>query len=305
MVLVAAAPASAHEASEAAGEPAWVGIGPRTVYYAGVSGLIGLAFVALFVFRPAPDRILRWGLWTCWAVALFGAVGLAISDGSTDRLGALARLAPLLEAALAIGVALAWRGRSRRLALAGVAAYAALSIFADVRAGHGSAVRSWAWLHVAVLWTHFFAVGLWIGGLAAVIAFLPGTDPEERAAGLARYARVAAVALFSVAFTGVVEAATEVHTWRALASSSFGRVVVAKASVIVVLGVLGAVNRYRHLPRVARSAAPLRRLAAIEVGLAAFALMAAAVLPGLSPAPGPDRIGRLAPSVPTSPARAG
>lgn len=274
--------------------PSWAEVGARWVYYLGVSGLIGLAVVALFVFRPAPGQVVRRGLWWSWAGAVAGAVGIALAEASVDGVGparllsssagpgALGRVAPLLEAALPIAV-VAWRGRLRRGALILVGGYAALSMVADVRASHAAAVRSWAWLHQAVLLTHFLAVGVWIGGLAAVVACLPRMDRARRAGGLARYSGIAAVALFAVAGTGLVEAVAEVRTRRALMATTFGHLVLVKVAVVLVLATLGALNRWRHLPASSGSTSPLRRVALTEVGLAVGALIVAAALPGFSP----------------------
>ncbi|HEX2699023.1 MAG TPA: copper resistance protein CopC [Acidimicrobiales bacterium] len=284
-----------HGVAEKAAGPSWAGAGARWAYEVGVIGLVGLAFVALSVFEAPPERVIRWGLWLSWGAAVVGALGIAAAQASVDGVGpgrllsssagvaAVARAAPLLEAALAVGAVLVWRGRWRRAALAGVGVYAALSMFADVHVGHAAAASSWAWLHEAVLGTHFLAVGVWIGGLVAVLACLPGTDPAQRAAGLLRYSGAAVVAVFAVAFTGTVEAVAEVPSGHALLSTGFGRVVLAKVAFIVVLGGLGAVNRYRNVPLVLRSVAPLRRVAVAEVGIAACALVAAAVLPGFDP----------------------
>lgn len=288
-------PVAGVPAAERAAGPTWAGVGARSLYEVGVCGLVGLAVVALFVFRSAPERVLRWGLWSSWAAALAGAVGVAAAQAAADGVGpgrllsssagpaSAARAAPLLEAGLAVGVAMAARGRWRRVALVAVGAYAALSMLADVHAGHAAAAASWAWLHVAVLWAHFLAVGVWIGGLAAVVACLPGTAAPERGAGLARYSGAAVAAVLAVAATGVVEAVAEVPSRRALVSTGFGRLVLVKAAVVAVLAVLGAVNRYRNVPGAARSPAPLRRLAAAEVGIAACALVAAALLPAFDP----------------------
>ena len=286
--------------SERAAGPSWAGVGARSVYYLGVSGLIGVAFVSLAVFRAPPERVVRWGLCLAWVAGVTGAIGVAAAQASTaggglGRLlsssvgpGAMARVVPLVEAALPIAVVVAWGGGSRRAGLAAVAGYAALSMLADVHASHAAAADSWAWLHMAVLWAHFVAVAIWIGGLAVVVACLPGIGRARRAEGLMRYSAVACVAVFVVAGTGMVEATAEVGTWRALVSTGFGRLVLAKVGIIVVLAALGAVNRYRNIPRVSRSPAPLRRVALIEVGLAVGALAAAALLSNLSPA-GPAR----------------
>lgn len=120
---------------------------------------------------------------------------------------------------------------------------------------------------------HLLGVSLWFGGLA-VLAWLSrdlsgkdagtGTVPERHrghstaahrrvpmaVAVLHRYSSVALFSFVLVAASGVVNAAVRVHGWADL-GTSYGALVLAKASLTVLLGVAGAMHRTWLMPRVA------------------------------------------------------
>jgi copper transport protein len=87
----------------------------------------------------------------------------------------------------------------------------------------------------------------------------------------------------AVVGTGVVRSINEVGSWGALFSTGYGRLVLVKVALIAALIGLGAVNRYRNVPRTGSSLGGLRRVSRTELVLAVGALGAAAGLATLVP----------------------
>src|SRR5207253_2625466 len=72
---------------------------------------------------------------------------------------------------------------------------------------------------------------------------------SENAAAVKRFSSVAGVALGVVIATGAARAIDQVGSWTLLVSTAFGRLVLVKSAFLLALAGLGAVNRYRHVPR--------------------------------------------------------
>jgi hypothetical protein len=74
-----------------------------------------------------------------------------------------------------------------------------------------------------------------------------------------------------------------VGSWGALLSSDFGRVVLVKVALLLLLAGLGAVNRYRNVPAAAVTLLGLRRVGGGELAITAVVLAVAGLLTGLAP----------------------
>jgi nitrogen fixation protein FixH len=157
-------------------------------------------------------------------------------------------------------------------------------MLADVLAGHAAASSGpLRWPNVADQWVHFASVGVWLGGLAALLVALGQTPAGDAAAAARRFSTVAGVALGVTALTGVLRAVDEVGQWTALWTTDFGRLVIVKAALLLVLAVLGAFNRYRTIPTVLTTLRGLRRVGGAEVAVAAAIFGITGVLTGLAP----------------------
>ena len=204
-----------------------------------------------------------------------------------------------------------------------LAAAAAGALFVHALAGHADTQSSVRLLNVADQWLHMLAAGVWVGGLVWLLLGLRSLPGRERAAAVGRFSQLAFAAVAVLAVTGVLRAVPEVGSLGALVSTSFGVVLLIKTGLFVALMGVAWRNRYRLVPRAARSApaAPgrlspvmagaaadppgggeadppgageadagvraiglLRRSVRSEVALAAIVLVAAAVLSGLPPA---------------------
>lgn len=171
-----------------------------------------------------------------------------------------ARLAVLRPAALgATGLA------ARRLAgPAGTVAASAvlgLLILTPALAGHArSQADSLLLVPSDVL--HVAAMSVWLGGLALLVAAVPAaTGRLERAdrtrllaAAVARFSTVALCAVAVLLASGVLQSIVYLSSFGDLLHSPFGRAIAIKACLFVVLVGLGAYNRQRSRPELARLA---------------------------------------------------
>ncbi|PYN28048.1 MAG: hypothetical protein DMD76_06455 [Candidatus Rokuibacteriota bacterium] len=159
------------------------------------------------------------------------------------------------------------RARVVALALAGaIALTTALS-------GHAA---DWGDVTPSVLldWIHVLAASLWIGGVVALalVAFGPGSAlaPSSVTHICARFSRLAGWSLAAVVLTGVYNAWVQLPDVAALRDTPYGRVLLAKLALVVVLVLLGGTNRYALLPRL--TGLPARGLVARGVRRCRLAL---------------------------------
>jgi copper transport protein len=288
-------PAQAVAAVRATPPPSPLAVAGRWAYYWGLTLLLGAAATGLLVFdrrlpgRPGPLL----GLAVLAAAAgLAAMVVAACADagvsfgrllGSTTGVWLAWRAVMLAGAAgAAVGLLLAGPGKARPLVVVGLAAAGGMLVHA--LAGHAAGPSSLRLLNLAAQWAHLLAVGVWIGGLAWLLAGLRG-----RARMVAvRFSKLAGASLAVVVVTGLARSVDELGGWHALLDSGFGRALGVKLALFAGLLGLGALNRYRLVPALrvtARRSATghLRRSVRGELWLAAGVLLAAALLSELPP----------------------
>jgi copper transport protein len=195
---------------------------------------------------------------TAWALRLGAWALLAVVVGAVAGLGAVPSMRPAQLGAT--GQVLA-RPPSR-LALAVLAAPALFLAVAPALGGHASTQHpTWALFPLDV--AHVLAMSAWLGGLVVLVVCVPAATrvlaPPDRtrllASVLARFSAVALVAVCVLAATGTTQAIIEVRHLDALTTTGFGRAVLAKVALLVVLLAFGAVNRRRIVPAMRRLAA--------------------------------------------------
>jgi copper transport protein len=197
---------------------------------------------------------------TAWALRLGAWALLVVLVGAVAARGAVAAAAfGPSRIALATPTAPAL-GASRALAVP--AAPALLLAVTPALAGHASTQDPvWALLPVDI--AHVVAMSVWLGGLVVLIACLPAATrslaPADRtrllSAVLTRFSALALVAVCVLVATGATQAILEVRRIDALTTTGFGRAVLAKAALLLVLIAFGAVNRRRAIPALRRLAA--------------------------------------------------
>jgi copper transport protein len=267
-------------------------VGSRFPFLAGVVILLGGSVIALVALRGLPRGVVGL-LWIGLALALLGLVGLAAAQSRSSGVSLTELLGtgvgrPLMWRAgglVAAGAGLAVAAADRRRLVAGLAlvALGALgTVVAHVSAGHAAGAEG-ALLQRAGQTVHVLAVSVWVGGLAALLVGIRGDPDGDRVRAVRRFSAVALFALLVVAGTGTVRAVAEVGSFGALFDSAYGLGVLAKIGVLVGLVTLGAVNRYRNVPRAGSSLAGLRRVGGVEIGLAMVAVASTALITSLVP----------------------
>ncbi|WP_330478174.1 copper resistance protein CopC [Streptomyces platensis] len=81
---------------------------------------------------------------------------------------------------------------------------------------------------------HLLAVAAWLGGLAALVVSLYWGPPVERAA-VRRFSRIAFGSVVVLVATGLYQSWRQVGTWRALTDTAYGRLLLIKVALVVVL----------------------------------------------------------------------
>jgi putative copper export protein len=249
------------------------------VFGAGVTGLVA--------FEPSSVR--PWLLWIGWISAVIGVVLMTLAERSTvgvpfetllssDAGGKFVLLAlAVCVTGVAVLAALLWPGRASSVALAVTAAGAMLA-----RADGGHAGSAWM---VLAQWLHFLGVGAWIGGLAWL--FL-GLFRRIEPARVRRFSTLAGVALLVVVVSGLLRSWDElgVGWWLHPFRDDYSTTLALKVAIVIPLIGLGALNRYRNVPRYGSVGSQHMLLTvAGELALAAAVLLATGLLTGLPPEP--------------------
>jgi putative copper resistance protein D len=152
----------------------------------------------------------------------------------------------------AVTTVLAFAVRDRRLALLVLVAAMATTIplaqqgHAAGASGHAQAVNS--------LLVHLIGASVWLGGLMTLVFVARVVDRKRLAVLTARYSTLALLAFIGVAASGVVSAWLRIGTLDDLFGTGYGQLVLWKTAALVVLGVFGAVQRTRLIPRIANAA---------------------------------------------------
>ena len=186
-------------------------------------------------------------------------------------------VAGVLAAAWLLGREAAPRSRARVAAVA-----AAVAIAAPAFTGHARAESPVA-LVVGADVLHLVAGSTWVGGLVGLILALRelAGRGDEAASTLTRFSGVAAGILVVLAATGSLLGWRILASWDALFATGYGRLLIAKVAVVVVVVALAAWNRYRLLPRVRDAgrrderAAAETLLRAVRVEVSALAVVLA------------------------------
>ncbi|WP_227497056.1 cytochrome c oxidase assembly protein [Planctomonas psychrotolerans] len=134
---------------------------------------------------------------------------------------------------------------------------------------------------VTALGLHLVFAAVWLGGLVVIVLLRPQLDPDRLPTVLARYSTVALVSFLVVAVSGYVSAEIRLGSLDRL-TTPYGILVLVKVSALVVLGVLGALQRRRMLRRIsadpAGSRGPFWVLVTVELAFMGIASGVASAL---------------------------
>jgi copper transport protein len=264
----------------------------RGIEYAAIALAVGgLAFL-LIVFVPALAALgggageagrrflarLRLLLWVAAALGALGAAAQIVLEGAEaagisgfsalkwsiveetlgTKFGTVWGYAFLAWVLFAAALPLLLGRRRARLSLAVPLAYLVL---APALGGHAS-TQSPVGLNFPLNAVHVGAMAVWLGGLATLLLVLPaatralghGDRSRLLALILGRFSQLALVAVGAILLTGVVQAYVYVRHPGELLSSGYGRAVLAKFLLLLVVIGFAAYNRRRSVPRLQRIA---------------------------------------------------
>lgn len=175
------------------------------------------------------------------------AFGAGLAQFVTEiELGQLWLMELLLAAIVTV---LAFAIRERRLTLL-VLALALLTTLPLAQQGHAAGASGHAQA-VNSLLVHLIGAAVWLGGLLTLVFVAKAVDRPRLAKITARYSTLALFAFIGVAASGVVSAWLRVGSFDALFGTEYGQLVIIKTVALVVLGIFGAVQRTRLIPRIA------------------------------------------------------
>ncbi len=223
------------------------------------------------------------------SVSEVGLLGRSLGDGMGPAL-AVTLLGLVL---VAVTASLPFQGAVRVTALVG----AVLAPLGFALTGHTRTMSPRLVGLVADL-VHLAAAGVWFGGLMALVSVLArrrrAGDALGAGAAVAEFSGLAAGGLIAVAVTGMTMAVIEVGGPGAMTSTTYGRLLMAKVALVLVVAAGGGWNRLRLVPVLADHQAPaegsdprwntLGRILRLEVVVLAVVLVITAVLVNVTPA---------------------
>ena len=305
----------------------------RALQFAAIAAAVGALAVLLLVWLPALASVaVPGGGWDAASSAFAARWRRTLLAASAAGLAA-SLLGIVLQAATAAGTTF-WSALGEATEVLGTRfgtvwgigalAWVAVGALALPRAGSRATVLALAlpllWLvllpalgghasvqePVAVLLPanvlHVVAASCWIGGLAVLVAALPAAtrrlEPPDRTrllvATLGRFSALALASVAALLLGGILQSILELDAWDDLLNTAYGRAIVVKSALVLVLLAAGWRNRQRTLPALGRAAeagrAPgrtglvLRRTLRAEVALGVAALAVTGALAGYSPA---------------------
>ena len=167
------------------------------------------------------------------------------------------------------------------VAVVGLAGLTAM--WGDVEASHASAASSLRLLRMGDQWAHFVAAGIWGGGLFALLTVIGLMAAGDRRQAARRFSTAALASVVVIALTGFQRAYDEIGAIHRLFHAAFGQYVLIKVILLGALVVLGAVNRYRSIPRLPGSTGQLTCTGRVELILIALVLVATGIIQGMAP----------------------
>ncbi|MDG4767480.1 copper resistance protein CopC [Solwaraspora sp. WMMD406] len=248
--------------------------GPSRLVWTGLGLVAAATLAALWLQAP---YVTGGGLVDVDGAAFRDVIGSGLGAALLVRLGVLTAAAVLLRPFLT-GV----DGRSDRILLGGLAV---IGLFTWPLAGHPAASPVPA-VSVVVDAVHLAGMAVWLGGLAMLGVFLlRQADERELGAILPIWSRWAALAVCALLLAGTVQALIEVGTLGALFSTTYGRLLLTKIGLFVVVLAVAAYSRQLVRDRSA-AGRPGRMRQAIwtELGVTAVVLAVSAVLVQTTPA---------------------
>ncbi|MGW1286110.1 copper resistance CopC/CopD family protein [Streptomyces sp. NPDC002586] len=168
----------------------------------------------------------------------------ALAHTATTRPGALllARLALLLLSGAGMALLRARRSRLPRRTTLAVAAALALPLALTWTAAEHAAAGIQVPLAITSATLHLLAMGVWLGGLAALLRLL-SRAPALPLSVPARFSRLALTSVTVLVLTGVYQSWRGLGSWQALTDTTYGRTLLAKLAAVAALLLAAACSR--------------------------------------------------------------
>lgn len=207
--------------------------------------------------------------------------------------------------AMALGVlafASMRRGVRRTGVLSGIAlVVSVLFVGALAWSGHGGATPGRAgYIHAAADVLHLIAAAAWVGGLVPLVMLIvlgaaDGPDRVITTDALRRFSSLGVITVATILATGVVNSWLLVGGLDGLTDTGYGRLLLLKIALFLIMLAFAALNRERSMPRLAADAAgpaeqsssaldDIRRNAVAEIALGAIVFLIVGFLGLLEPA---------------------
>src|SRR5215211_1686957 len=163
------------------------------------------------------------------------------------------------------------------------AAAALIAILGLALTSHASARESWRALAIGSVVIHQWAVALWTGGLAHLLIARPYDAEAGRPQPIQRFSRYALGLAAAGIATGVLNAGLLLPTLRSLWESDYGKVVIAKAIVLVPVLALATFHRQTLRRTLERAASAFRLTLRLETALVVVIVLGGSILALLAP----------------------
>jgi len=258
-----------------------------------------LAGLALRASRSASWFALAWAA-SAMAYGVFSAsdvLGVPVSDLTVNTLSSFLfdtdqGQATLWQTGLALATAVGARWALRSTEALWVLLVAIAAVVPPALTGHSASAGSHN-LAIVSLLVHLIAACLWVGGLAG-LTWVAIRGSRRLGMAVTRFSTLALWSVVLLAASGVINAGVRLG-WDDLFTSSYGGLVVAKATAIVVLGGLGWLHRRNTVPRFESAASdsgeqvsirrPFVSLAVMELAIMGATIAIAVALSRTSPPP--------------------
>jgi len=212
--------------------------------------------------------------------ARVGAGSVAIFNAIATAAATQAGFVALLTLAMTVGSAIGWRLRQARVAIPWILA----GLVAQALRGHPG-VSGQLWQESAVV-IHVVVAALWVGMLAHLVGgiWLRSATWEEISQAVRRYAALALASAALVVATGIVLALGEIRQPQQLLATTYGRILLLKAALVLVVLLAAAWARGFRISRPRTPPlAGLRALTWVEIGLLIGVVGVASLLGSVAP----------------------
>lgn len=254
----------------------------------------------LTALRQSLDTIYRRYLWICLAGAVFAVVLTTIAFILRAGVAALVGrygIILLVRVLLVTGIAALIRSHNEGKVITLLPA--AILLLTQSLLSHSAAETQWI-APVIADWVHLTFAALWLGGvavLAIVIMSVPYNERErlkELGLAITRFSPLAMFSVIAIGISGVAQSASLVGSTDALFSTAYGRVLLIKAGLLIILVGSGIFHqqviaprlqewRLRELPGAVGASQRFHRSILAESAVGLILLLAVAVLIGLPP----------------------